>query len=328
MKWNRKARLGTLSAGLGVVAVLSCRDNSPEPLGPDFGRGNNITPLCQLGCIEPDPDVDQPGYFLGSGMSATACMSTSQTDTDRDGLSDFCEKNLAAAFAPQLYYYSADEVGREPHWVAKPLSASLVRIGYLLSYYRDAGNNSFGCSLPGAPSSCNGHNGDSEGIYLDVIYSSSTGHWMLRTAHYSAHESIRPYDAVKCTFISSDVGCVLLEYPNKYRGYPRAYVSQGKHANYANRYECDNGGFGGADICDRLNTAARVVSGAILNLGSRAVHTPAQDCMESSNPSFTYYGSGKTECYWTTRNFRGWIPFTIGGDSSSPYSTQLSTMGF
>jgi hypothetical protein len=327
MRW--RCRAGWLAPTILVLAlavVTSCRD-SQEPLGPDLGK-NKITPTCQLGCTDPDPEPTVPGYFLGSGVTSTTCMNGSQTDADQDGLSDFCEKNLAAAFAPQLFYYKYDEVGREPHWVAKALSSTVVRIGYLLSYYRDAGNNSFGCSLPGAPSSCNGHNGDSEGIYLDVIYHGASGHWMLRTAWYSAHENMRKYDAVNGNFISNDVGYVYVEYPVTYRGFPRAYVSQGKHANYANRYECDNGGVGGADICSSVNTAARVVSGASLNLGSRAAHSAAQDCMQSANPSFTYYGSGKIECYWTRKDFRGWIPFTVGGASSSPYSDQLVSMGF
>ena len=76
-----------------------------------------------------------------------------------------------------------DEVGREPHWVARPTSNQTVRIGYLLSYYRDSGNNSFACSLPGAPSSCNGHNGDSEAIFLDAVYASTNQHWLSEGKH-------------------------------------------------------------------------------------------------------------------------------------------------
>ncbi len=32
------------------------------------------------------------------------CFNGSQTDSDGDGLSEFCERNLASAFAPELYY--------------------------------------------------------------------------------------------------------------------------------------------------------------------------------------------------------------------------------
>ncbi|MGH9959287.1 MAG: hypothetical protein ACREBC_19545 [Pyrinomonadaceae bacterium] len=76
------------------------------------------------------------------------------------------------------------------------------------------------------------------------------------------------------------------------------------------------------------NTAARLAAYGLLNLGSRAVHLPGQDCMASANPSSTYYGSGRQECYWTTRNFRGWIPTTVGGAEALPYSTILSDHGF
>lgn len=109
-----------------------------------------------------------------------------------------------------------------------------MRIGYLLAYYRDAGSSSFGCTLPGAPSSCYGHNGDSEAIALDVEYDEGTKHWKLQEARYSQHGDFVTYDAYSCTFVYN-VGCLYLVYPDKDRGYPRAYVAEGKHANYATR---------------------------------------------------------------------------------------------
>jgi hypothetical protein len=327
MKWDSKSRLIATVGVLGGALLLGCRDETPETLAPDLGP-DRITPQCQLGCTDPDPEPDADGYFLGKAMNPAACASTSSVDTDGDGLSDFCEKNLAAAFAPQLYYYSADEVGREPHWVARPLSASVIRIVYLLSYYRDAGSNVFGCSVPFAPSSCNGHHGDSEAIALDVIYNTKNGHWMLRTARYSQHGEFMVYDAVNCTPYYPS-GCIYLIYPDGVRrGFPRAYVSQGKHANYASVRECNNGGTLDSDTCQSVNATARVAAAAYLNIGSRAVHTDSQDCMLSSNPSYRYYGSGRKECYWTTRRFRGWVPTTQSGADSDPYSNILVTLSF
>jgi hypothetical protein len=76
------------------------------------------------------------------------------------------------------------------------------------------------------------------------------------------------------------------------------------------------------------NASARVAAGAYLNIGSRAQTGTSSDCMASSNPLYQYYGSGRTECYWTTKRFRGWIPYSIGGADSDPYSPILSSMGF
>ena len=329
MIWRRRTHLIMCSVLLAGMTAVGCREDSSQPLEPDLAKGDRPGTQCQLGCVDPPPDVpDAHGYFLGSGVNPTACTNGSQTDTDQDGLSDFCEKNLGAAFSPQLYYAYGDEVGREPHWVARPLSTGVVRLGYLISYYRDAGNSSFGCdTFNWLDPSCGGHHGDSEAVYLDVMYNAKTQYWMLKTARYSQHGTLFPYDAVNCTQ-TYWAGCVKLYYPNVYRGYPRVYVAVGKHANYATRAECDEGGFGGSDTCYGVNTAARLPAGWILNLGSRPVHTAAQDCMVTTNPAHWYYGSGRTECYWTSKRFRGWVPTNVSGLDSDPYSSQLGTMGF
>ncbi|MBP9198415.1 MAG: hypothetical protein KBF47_00290 [Gemmatimonadales bacterium] len=315
--------------GLLLVVALAAVACAESPTSESSHEPSAlIGPLCQLGCVEQDPDPAADGYWLGGGITDVVCFNGSQTDSDGDGLSEFCERNLASAFAPELYYKDYDEVGREPKWVARPLPDGTVRIGYLLAYYRDAGSSSFGCTLPGAPSSCYGHNGDSEAIALDVEYDEGTKHWKLQEARYSQHGDFVTYDAYSCTFVYN-VGCLYLVYPDKDRGYPRAYVAEGKHANYATRSECNHGGFGNSDTCTSVNTAARVVAGSsATNLGSRGVHSAAQDCMVSSNPSYIYYGAWRTECFWTVKAFRGWIPDTVGGASSSDYSGILGDLGF
>ena len=146
---------------------------------------------------------------------------------------------------------------------------------------------------------------------------------MLSRAKYSEHTSYGIYD-------SDAVGYpTVLTYPGRPGGYPRIYVAEGKHAGYATRNECNAGGFLSVDTCVHVNASTRVAAGAQLNIGSSASHTPAQDCMTSSNTSHEYYGSGRVECYWTPQNFRGWIPTNIGGGAASPsYAHRLSDLGF
>ena len=102
----------------GGFTFSSCVNDGP--ISPrDIGGRVSFGVDCELGCIDPDPNPNAPGYYLGSGMTDEACYWNNYTDGDQDGLGDFCEKNLAAAFAPELYYYSGDNVKREPRWAAR-----------------------------------------------------------------------------------------------------------------------------------------------------------------------------------------------------------------
>ncbi len=233
---------------------------------------------CVSGCTEGDPSPTAPGIYLTTAVTAVTCFNGSQTDADGDGVSDRCERDIAAAFAPELRYYNYDEVGREPHWAARKSGTNHVYVVYLLSYYRDAGNTSFGCGVPFHDPSCDGHNGDSENIRLDLYYNSSTQHWLLDNAAYSAHTSFNNFVRGTGAYPTA------LEYPAKLGGYPRAYVSQGKHANYGSQSSCNGGGFLSSDDCRLVNTSVRLYAGSNVNIGSRASHTLLQDCMTSSNP--------------------------------------------
>lgn len=308
---------------VALMASVLLTYGCDHPLQPDLPPVSElIVPLCQVGCVETDPFPTAPGVFLGSGVTPDVCVAGGQSDADQDGLGDFCEKNLAFAFAPELYYWSFDNVRREPYWVARPLVESeQVLIGYLLSYYRDEGSSAWACG-PGqivAPS-CNGHNGDSEAIFLTVYYNWSTQHWVLDHANYSQHGDYPTYAKGPKGYPQ------MLYYPDHAGSYPRAYVSQGKHANYASQRECNNGGTLDTDTCTEVNTAARVEFSTFWNLGSRT--SPRLDCVASRNPDYEYYGSGREECYWTYRNFRGWIPETVGGAEASAYSGFLQAFGF
>jgi len=292
-----------------ILPITTCSDSSrANPTSPQALVG----PLCQLGCTETDPNPSAPGVFLGSGVTPDVC--SDGTDSDGDGVEDFCERNLAAAFAPQLAYSQADNVGREPHWVARPLSEDEVRVGYLLSYHVDNGTQDPYSCMNFLPSTwCWGHAGDSEDIFLDVQYDWSSQHWVLKTAFYSRHSNHGVYNAGSNGYPQA------LVYPNHPGAYPRAYVSFSKHANYASQPECDAAQYGFEDCFP--NAYARVAAGASLNLGSRTVQR--LNCMASSDPF--YSGNGAIECYWTGSQFAGWQTFQPASD---PYSPKMSSFGF
>jgi hypothetical protein len=318
MNVGKRRLLMTVSMGWLTYAC----SGSDTPSAPAAAA---VTPQCVSGCGDADPFPNSPGVYLSSAVTPFTCGSANYSDSDQDGLADICENSIPAAFAPELYYYSFDEVGREPHWVARKFGsedADSVQIAYLESYYRDTGSQTYGCSLPFHPSSCDGHNGDSEAIFLTVHYDYDNQHWVLSSAKYSQHESYGIYARGAGSYPTQ------LYYPSHPGAYPRAYVAQGKHGNYNSVSDCNSGGTLGSDDCTNVNTAARLPGGGQLNLGSRAHHTSAQDCMPSADPSYIYYGSGRLECYWTTENFRGWIPTSVGGADSDPYSTRLQAEGF
>ena len=319
MRFSRR-RLGWIAT---IVTVFACAEPGTDPLSPDL-KNDKVGTNCLPGCTDVDPDENAPGYFMTSAVTGNACMSTSGgNDVDGDGLNDRCERDLAARFAPELFYYSHDEVGREPKWVAKwQVTNYTVRIGYLISYYRDAGSVQNGCNA-----SCGGHHGDSEAIFLDVTYNTTTRHWVLKTAHYSAHTTTLVFDGVTGQKLTG----IRLEYPDHPQGYPRSWVAISKHANYATRAQCEAGNFG-LDYCDRNNTGARVAAGGSLNIGARGLanHTAAQDSTRSVNPNYIYYNAVpiRYEAYWTRKDFAGWVPNNISGARSSPYSDKLAQFGF
>ena len=298
----------------------ACADQAVSPAGSGLASADE-QPLCQLGCNEQDPNPTAPGVFLGSGVTPDVCIMGGQTDADQDDLGDFCEKNLAFAFAPELAYWRFDDVRREPYWAARPIvDLQEVELGYLFSYYRDAGSQSYPCQLPLAPDSCHGHNGDSEAIFLTVYYNPATQHWVLDHANYSQHGDYPSYSR------GSNDYPTMLYYPQHLGSYPQAWVSEGKHANYPSLRECNAGGTLQTDTCDDVDTTSQFETSPYWNIGSRAF--PIIDCISSRNPNYEYYSSGRQECYWTLRDFRGWIPDSIGGAEASPYSSILGDFGF
>jgi len=272
--------------------------------------------MCQAGCIDTDSFPASPGVFISYTVTGPECFEGDHTDADYDGLSDFCEKNLSEAFAPQLALGSAlaDPATREPRWVAQPFGADKVRIVYLLSYHLDYGTVNWPCGLePGPVHECAGHPGDSESIGIVVRYVAATHHWILDRLDLSQHTA---YQAIG----SGPMGYPSVTYPYKEGGQPRVYVAIGKHANYATLAECDDGGFWSTDSCspDRFEI---VRTGANYNLGSDAVKFV--NCVTSDHP--VYGPLGYVECYWTGATFAGWTGAEPASDGNR---SRLDHFGF
>jgi len=253
--------------------------------------------MCQLGCQETDPFPDAPGVFLTSVVQPDYCFYGSYNDVDQDGMGDLCEERLAGAFAPQLAYSTTDNVDREPYWAAHPVErpgGPQAQIMYMLAYHLDLGVDNLACRV--VPGLCRGHYGDSEYILLDVYYDDATQHWVLATAYYSAHGDVNTYDKATGAFPSA------VRYPEKPGGYPRAYVSYNKHANYAGQRECQAGGTLGIDDCPSPLAYARVPAPYYWNVGSSQY--PFVNCVDSRDP--IYQGFNHQECFWTMLRFSGW----------------------
>jgi len=304
-----------LAALASALVVASCREATAPP-----SIDASVSPLCQLGCVEEDPNPNAPGIFLGSGATPTACFDGEQNDQDYDGLGDYCEKMLSWGFAPELRYSIIyDDTRGEPYWVARPDSAAHVVIGYLFAYYRDLGTVEYGCSPPAGLPGC--HDGDSESVWLTLYYNPETSHWLLHQALYSVHTGW-----IEVTASRPDQYALYVEYPAKLGGYPRVWIAEGKHANYFTQSDCDNGGFLETDDCDSDSKSKRFPWSAYWNIGSQ--NAPLIDCVASRDSSYEYYGGGRTECFWMDKRFRGWVPDSIGGGDSSSYLSKLVMWGF
>lgn len=206
---------------------LALTSDCPEPLGM---RNRGPTTTCSGG------GSDFGGYWLDASYSWSACTTAPSPDEDQDGIRDDCEDKLAYTFRPYLEMtYSDDNRGREPYWaVAKSETQGWVKIFYALSYYRDGGEDDTGFGS---------HDGDSEFIILQVNDITGTARWAMETGTLSAHwRAGWPWDGTGTWSYSE------FEFPVTYRGRPRVWVAEEKHANYKTRSDC-NWGAGGTDVC-------------------------------------------------------------------------------
>jgi hypothetical protein len=275
------------------------------------------------------------GPGLNVGYTWASCHSTTQ-DLDHDGLLDFCENGLAAAFAPGMQVqpdgdwdngvvmngipYPARLGGDYGFAVQEdPTGAAVIRIAYLPAYYYDQGSY-------GSP-----HSGDSEFIVVNVAYNASSGRWETENVFLSAHCNAKQLG------LSVDWDCQWWDRSSFQWvdgitwGAPIVWVSIMKHANFYSQARCQNWqGF--PDDCPSAQYFYRFpVDFAQQNIGSadyplpwRFDGTPTRDCvppfwnsgrLRQLNPA-AYSGSYR-ECWWSLYSssgaptkFTGWLdPF-------------------
>lgn len=353
-----KAPVLTLACcALSATFPVGCRDGGatdPNAISAMTYYGCETDPNCSGGGgggggggFASDPNPPAPGYWMGTTVTPSTCISPTGAginDADYDGLSDYCESLLALKFRPALTVSAYDcDAGMEPYWAAKvfPNQGNVVRLIYLFSYYRDCGapdSFSLTCTaqqfagnlgtlvglLPdfyvgpipiSSEDLCAGHQGDSEFMIEDLKYDAANQHWYVARAFFSAHWRTDG-DHSRWT---STAG---LEYPEKYAGYPRDWVAEGKHANYPTRDACSNHG-GYADTCNsNPNGGAQIRGGQNYNVGS--VQHPfinQQACVTGGKLVAYYPDQYGIECYWKPADtFAGWSPYPMATDATPYYS--------
>lgn len=324
MAIGERARRSILAFAL--LAITACHHDSAlsphEPIIAVPNEPSNVG-MCGGGS-EQDPSPGSPGIFLCAEMTIDYCTNGQSSDTDADGLADYCEDQLSYAFRPQLRYTEFyDDIRGEPYWVARHDSAGHVIVGYLFAMYRDLGSVQYGCTPPAKLRDEWGcHNGDSESAWLTLRYDPVTQHWVLYQAVYSAHKSWN-VSAIE------PAGYAGVAYPAATGGYPLVWVSENKHANYFSEAGCNYANFTlglSWDWCANNVDNVRLEWNAAWNIGSET--HPYLNAVSSRDASYEYYGQGGVECFWTPIDFRGWVPSSIGGGQAGSYLSKLIRWGF
>lgn len=112
-----------------------------------------------------------------------------------------------------------------------------------------------------------------------------------------------------------------LQYPHRYRAYPRVFVAIDKHANYKSDTACDEGAAFTDDCPNNQDESARVPVIESRNLGSSVVKWSTTTTSQS--PGY-YAGS---EYFWNSNfNFCGW--FLGVTECAGSYGLHLHGQGF
>ena len=106
------------------------------------------------------------------------------------------------------------------------------------------------------------------------------------------------------------------------------WIAEKKHANYFSRAGCNhsNSYVLTYDWCGDDDTSIRLAWSDSWNIGS--ISHPFVNGVVSRDSSYEFYGGGRTECYWSDIDFRGWVPDNIGGWEATPYVYKLLYFGF
>ncbi|MEX2049156.1 MAG: hypothetical protein WEB90_06235 [Gemmatimonadota bacterium] len=262
-----------------------------------------------------------------SAQTAEPCPSG--PDSDLDGLSDLCEIELAAAYAPVLvtspsacnwdassgrlvggYLFGAEPVGDR------------IRLLYLPAYLMDCGWSGPKCLLSWG-GGCDPHAADSEVIAIDLA-PGADGAWSAERVFLSAHcfddRACRWYDALELDWLE---------------GAPYVWVAEGKNANYPSRAACDSGHWH-FDTCDRNDRSYRFpVESERQNIGSALrpfpAHTDDPACVAAGEIPHLADAPGTdsraVECLWTDVAFRGWAgPEAAGVTGYARYFAELADL--
>jgi len=163
------------------------------------------------------------GIFLFGGQP------WSFPDSDRDGLSNREEHELAQRFVPTMHF--ADEEKFEVIYQVTRISNERVVITYMFLYLSDRGvvidvSGHVGCVLTGyffeaftkLPSLNNSHTGDAEMVRVEVVFKG--GEWRADNVAVKRHDTYDMLEANKKIEI---------------------FVSENKHAMYSSMDECGGG---------------------------------------------------------------------------------------
>ena len=242
-------------------------------------------------------------------------------DRDDDGLSDACELALAQAFAPVLMQNPNDcewrTSGSQPRiaggyvHVVQAVDAGRVRIAYLPAYRTDCGWDGPKCLLPGVD--CRPHAGDSEAIVIEALHTADG--WRPAGVFLSAH--CFDGDAPGCDWFR-DAELAAFDWSS---AGPVVWVSEGRHANYARRRDCDRG-HRRLDVCGEAAVAVAFPIADAGNLGSAARPATPGGCIEA--PADVGAQSDALECFWTEHSFRGWQPDAPGVTSYARYLDEIA----
>lgn len=263
-------------------------------------------------CDEPDPPTtcevcDEWSVPVDFVCTPSQIFSvTIFTDSDADGVRDYCEEQLARVFEPLLQFHPGEDTsGREPKFAAQrmPFGTGMA-IAYLLSYYEDGGYW-WGSAHPG----------DSEFIVVEL--GPDGPNWriyqVLTSAHFRAFEPGSEWNPPE-------------EFPSQYAPRPRVLVAENKHANYATFSECYF-----MDDCSAAGALEDAMVGYWINIGS-ASHPfdidPGLPGVTSCTRSLVTLQS--IECFrndgHSFDSFKGWIATST--DGAPLYGEILGYLGF
>lgn len=294
--------------GVGEGRIRSATKERPTVARSRLESGEDAIAAPSLRSLETGSDVGyKPGsVYLPDSVTYSQCRNVDVLDADFDSLEDYCEWELAQAFAPLIWFDDGECCRSMQSYFAARLVDALgyeesVGIFYALGYNDDSG-----------------HIGDSEWISLFITF--QNGRWYLLGGHYSAH-----WQAIgdrSNTYFADE-----FEYPGQRQGRPIAYSANGKHANYNTADRCHlTWQVFWADHCGKARGTYVTLAG---NLGGgHPWERKLEDCVGSweSEDSEGHFLDGR-ECFWSHDTFDGWHHF---GDGSgvTPYREALDYFGW